>query len=660
MNLREERKKLENRAKILTIVYMLGFMSGLGILKLKKEHPEILNEVLSYSVDNTIYVRFDEARELLGNPLVNEEILNNIINQNDKITENYKESAKTLIQERLKTDPDYDFTIFYDNLKTLETLELDEEEFRSVVRKIYGYDAHVSAFYLHRENKIYSLKTCKPITRIHELEHVANNWHKSIDNKTYIYNPAIYQNKKRLGSSIEEAMDNEAIKNIEKHSSYQNERIILKYLQTFIEYDYIDFHKEGIDGLINAFNDSSNKDIVLSIIKELDEIQKRDLKENSSKDIKDYQELLDLCFKLCCENIDIENPYLRFADFSYLIEQKAIIDEASYQEILINYLKEYNKILEGLGIKDIILPEEIVNITRTFKEVDCIECINNDTTLLMPGIKDKNENIDFDGTKTENNKKTRRDYIPNFESYLIPSYFKHKSIYGTTDFWITLNEEYKLMSPFFYRAIPIYFYNEQIEVENPLTLSIKIGCDEQGNLRYTIKNDGNIIIGRDCPLETNEINLIFFIYESNYIDEIHLEDILNYDYIKLKAYLFNNLEYDIKTDTLKVIPNYRLRLTDIDIEGSLNDLYYNAGVGVMGELFLDEEYIPLDYIPGLKKGINIKEVLKYFGIFNEDKIYYELTREQLMELIAMYVEDNREDLIDPELERIDTLTPYTI
>lgn len=660
MNLREERRKLENRAKILTIIYTLGFMFGLSILKLKKEHPKILSEAFSYFIDNTIYIDLEEARKLLGNPRVNEETLNDIINQNDKITENYRESAQILIQKRLKNDPDYDFAIFYDNLKTLETLELDEEEFKNIVRKIYGYDAHVSAFYSPKENKIYSLKACKPITRIHELEHVANNWQKTIDGKTYIYNPSIYQNEKRLGTSIEEAMDNEAIKDIEKNSSYQNERIILEYLQTFIEYDYADFHKEGIDGLIDAFNDSSSKDIVLSIIKELDKIQKRDLKENNSKNIKDYQELLDLCFKLCCENIDIESPYLRFANFSYLIEQKAIIDKTSYQELLINYLKEYNKILEGLGIKDIILPEEIINIISTFKEVDCLECINNGKTLLMPGIKDKNKSINFDGTKTEHNKKETRTYIPNFESYLVPSYFRHKNIYGTNDFWITLNEDYKIMPPFYYRSIPIYFYNEQIEVDNPRDLSIKIGCDEEGNLRYTVKNGKSIIIGRDCPLETNEINLIFFIYEYNYIDEIHLEDILNDDYVKFKAYLFNNLKYDIKTDTLKVIPNYRLRLTDIDIEGSLNALYYNAGPGFMGELFLDEEYIPLDYIPGLKKGINIKEVLKYFGIFNEDKIYYELTREQLMELIAMYVEDNREDLIDPELERMETLTPYTI
>lgn len=103
--------------------------------------------------------------------------INEVVDQNNNIPNNYKELIKEFANRNIRNHPDVDIRVFYENLKTLEIVECDKDD---LVVQCLSFDA--SGCYKVSENKIYVLKnniyeegTWEFQVIYHELCHMMRN-----------------------------------------------------------------------------------------------------------------------------------------------------------------------------------------------------------------------------------------------------------------------------------------------------------------------------------------------------------------------------------------------------------------------------------------------------------------------------------------------------
>lgn len=304
------------------------------------------------------YSYFDDAKILdnyLGTSSVSEEELIDAINNNPNLSDYVKEHAIMLAKHIKDKYPNTDNRIFYDNIKTLKSEELDD----NVTNK------HLAGCYNILSNLIKIKKEYAESdeTLLHELSHVYHHINLSGNVRT-----------ETIGESFNEAMTNKVIKGMILPTqdsnnetlythTYQREEKILDYLLTLVDYNYYDYEQEGINKLYNLLKSKYPEVDITYIFYFSDTMCQTQNSTGENIKIEESLEFLDCLFDLCTYNIDsIENVYQPLINFLQLI------DINNYSDVATNYIKQYNNVLKQLGYnQDILDKDEIYDLINNYK-----------------------------------------------------------------------------------------------------------------------------------------------------------------------------------------------------------------------------------------------------------------------------------------------------
>lgn len=563
-----------------------------------------------------------ELDDILGYQSVTKSDIMTAANNNPNLNEYKKEIINNLINKVYEEYPNIDLRVFYENVKTLEIVELTEEEYQE---KFGNSEANYDSI----NNRINLSPNANLATIYHELAHVMWSF--------YWPNFGVY--RASSNNALNEAMTN-YIKNIisARNISYQNEGLILDYLLSFTNYTYEDYMNYGIEGLMSILKKDYPSIDFNYISKCVDIFKDTTLNLGTSIYLSSCSDLLDELFSLSLLNIEENNPYESFSHFSLLL------DESS--DLLYNYLEKYNNKLNELGYQ-VISVEELDQLYKKYSEFSKI-AITYDKKLYLSAIGfDELDNYQVQILEDQTVKELDPNNIDSttsfrhFPFYFSLAYLKYNAIFGTNEFYQKLIADYGNINTMEYKEIPIYMNGELLCTERIDQLDISIGKNKEGESAYLITNQiGNIIYASDQSLFNLSNSIHLKSYISNYTenaDQIELSYVLNDPYLfyfEKESQVFRNIT--IKDETLTISPMYTLTVEEEGIF-YLADLYIiNTEVGVLLQ--------PLGYPLDIKidETIDLYDVFEYDNILNENQIDYVFSLEQIKELINNYVEDLQE------------------
>ena len=221
-----------------------------------------LDEALGYTKDKITY---DMIREL--------------ISSNSDIPNKYKDIYTNLANNLEKEYPTLDLRIWYENLKTLKILEVDEMEMKV---KAVSVDAY--ACYRKDENTIYTVKDYNYVPNtwdyqviVHEMCHPIRSG-KIINGKLQIKTQ--FENKSGNGIIIGEALNSlfslRSYDKDEKDIAYQLQSNMIEIMvESMDNYTYQDYIEHNITYFENELNKQNNDDLAVDIL-ELINLQYKD------------------------------------------------------------------------------------------------------------------------------------------------------------------------------------------------------------------------------------------------------------------------------------------------------------------------------------------------------------------------------------------------
>lgn len=198
----------------------------------------------------------------------------------------------------LKTNPNVDLTLFFENLKTL----IIEE--KNNFNKFIFIKTSTTGHYYGYENKITLLKEDIFYSIYHELLHCASRKYREKQLNCGFYK-FIYDDKKKktifkLGKGLtegytallEERYFNYINKN--KSSSYVVEKFIAEFIERIVEKEKMEklYFNADLDGLIKELKVFSNEEDIYSFLNYLDTILKGNKKDTTPKKLNEIYEFI--------------------------------------------------------------------------------------------------------------------------------------------------------------------------------------------------------------------------------------------------------------------------------------------------------------------------------------------------------------------------------
>jgi len=333
--------KIMNTTRIKKKLTITGIILAMGLAK-PMTNVEA-KEVKTYIFDN------EELHNYCSNASI--EDLMNSLNQNKILNDKYKTYIEKFINIVYKKYPNIDYSIFNQNLKTLEIIEVDTFDKSS---------NDVKGTYKIYENKIYLLSNleCEEYILFHELWHTFSiiylSEEKALKSPSYGF---------AYGTALTEGMTAYLTNTITKdeYMSYDNQVSIIEMLVEIYGKDiisqYLDF---GITEMVYNLSKNSDYEKASLFVKTAD----KDLNNKATNEeiINNYKYLIDIY----CE--DISSKTLEsISNF-----QKAIMNlkyNLLIEKEIINYLKKY--------YSNVIINDDMNYIIFNTKESSKVFLLNN-------------------------------------------------------------------------------------------------------------------------------------------------------------------------------------------------------------------------------------------------------------------------------------------
>lgn len=326
-------------------------------------------------------------------------------------------------------------------------------------------------------------------------------------------------------------------------------------------------------------------------------------------------------FLTCKENAyyvtdDIYGPFRNF-----------IKAYGTYDFYLKYWLNEYNEVLKKREVQNIITYEEVAEKVGVYLEQVGFLCEGN---RLIPVIYEDGK---YKALYSKNHMEAVSaddvvwaDGIGKFNFGLG---FLYYDIFGTSEYWIKLAEEYGL-KPAYYKSIAIY--DDEVQVCNAYikNFDIYFVVNDVGEYGYLIKDNDKIIY---CSLE----NYTKVRYLGKLIDFVTSKDTFYLE--SVTEFIQANIRYKdiiINEDGAQILPDYvvTINLENEVVSGHLRDMFIMEDV--LGDMILYPFRLEID-IDNYYSTISLIDVFNYAQVLDQDKIEYTFTLEEIEELVRTYI-----------------------
>lgn len=290
-----------------------------------------LDEVFGYPKEDITY---DKIRET--------------INNNNNISGNFKDMYLSLANNLEKQYPSMDLRIWYENLKTIKILEVDEMDM-----KLKALSATAFACYRKDENTIYTVKgyeytphTWNYQVMIHEMCHpIRSSVIKRENDEIRIQ----FESSSGSGTIISEAMNSllalRSYDKNEKDIAYQLQSNMIEIIVDSMDnYTYQDYVEHNITYFENELNKQNNNDDAIEILALMD-LQYKDYHDNDiSVEQSQFYKLYDYIAKMYYDkNITPDTSYQEAKEIKNNLVEKITYDVPEEYNIDTKHFDKYLK-----------------------------------------------------------------------------------------------------------------------------------------------------------------------------------------------------------------------------------------------------------------------------------------------------------------------------
>jgi len=596
----------------------------------------------------TIYIeKLSELTEYLGYSKIEFSKVLDVIEANPNLNSEEKEAARTFAFKTIQEHPNFDFRIFYENMKDLvinrPAIEEHQKEFDSNTNG--NYSPEINAISWPKDTSIKVL--------YHEFGHVSEHIVLKKDNITI---KRVVKSSGYLARFLGEAMNNKLISSFCETDSYYNEGEILGYLLTCVNFTVEDFNKEDINGLVNRLKASYPNVDISYITKYIDAMAISRLNFSQFKSLKENPDLFDELFEICKSKVNIHssNVYKPFGDFARLIYRNF-----SYEKVMV-YLDRYNVYLQKLGYSNVINSADFTTIFDKYKNTQGFIIFSN-SSKLIPYTTYMSETLENGYSITYKTFDANGNIISNTSphncgwqidsnikpEYILTALFKDYEHLNTPKFWENLNSENKINSPHTYKEIPIYYKGKLITTSKLSSIYLKIGMTPENKIGFNVyvNNGFSLTTDNTFAVTSNSIFLNNFLPDFNWLEKLELDSYLTLEYLEevllsKNPKLFSNVI--LKNDNIYFVPDYQIKVYDknniygLKIASIYDTLSYNDDK-VNRMLVIGGNLIDLGPAKD-KETASFLEVLEYFSMLDYDKTEYSFTIDEIVNLFIKYNE----------------------
>lgn len=272
--------------------------------------------------------------QLYGNDWITRDDVIRVINENDNLSERYKQIAIETMDNLLSLDSNVNLRIYYENMKDVKITELTYDE---LVKKI---NASAAGCYFRQSNEIYLTTEYLGDYAIaaHEFTHSAFSLSDVIDGQRIVIGDD-------FGYSLNEAMTQRIIANKwGNNGAYDLQQVLLDFFLTnMTDFKYHTYNEESIIGIIDDLK-AEYPDVDIDYL--IDFIDTLTTSQQTFKDIQnicEVPEFSDELFKIAIKNINRNVIYQSFNSFMEIFKEN--MDIAFYNK----YFDLYNKELISQG-----------------------------------------------------------------------------------------------------------------------------------------------------------------------------------------------------------------------------------------------------------------------------------------------------------------------
>ena len=177
----------------------------------------------------------EDIDKYLGYEQVSKEDIFLAIDNNENISADNKAKFKEIVNKVSEKSSDFDFRIFYENVKTIVIEEMSSSE----ISKEYGLG--VGGCYILKENKIVYSTDFGQSALYHEMCHTLFNYYRN-DNGKIVYK---YDDN---GFALSEALNSKVTNYIVSDYSYPYQNAVLDFLLINLPYSLTEYNYQGIEG----------------------------------------------------------------------------------------------------------------------------------------------------------------------------------------------------------------------------------------------------------------------------------------------------------------------------------------------------------------------------------------------------------------------------
>ena len=232
-------EKIKYKGALLSLVFTANVLFPFSVgVEYRLTHDNTIE--ISQTKDSTI--RFNSITDLntyLGYRDISKEELFEAIDNNSSFNDRQREITKSIIEEKIRINPDIDLRLIYENLKDIKI------EYRTEEELLDQFDETILGCYENFGNTIY-LSSDDDFLFAHEVSHTMHNYMRNVDGKTLI--------KKASRSAFQECVtDEEANMGIDNKNNNSNEdNRMYKYLIAHADnFNYKIYDEYGLDPLID-------------------------------------------------------------------------------------------------------------------------------------------------------------------------------------------------------------------------------------------------------------------------------------------------------------------------------------------------------------------------------------------------------------------------
>ena len=532
-------EKIRVGSILLSVVLITGSLSyKFGTSYKVKYNKDEESIAISEEYDHDKYGYLSKFDDYFGYEKVSVREIEEAINNNHKLNQEFKNIAYKLLYRILSIDKDIDLRIFYENIKTLQVNTFTLE----ALNELYGTKS-IAGSYNSKINSINITDNDEYNTKVHEMAHTIYHFYRNNDNRIYCHTV-------KTGQFLDEAMNTEVENLVNYDSVYAWERAVLNYLQTTTPFTIKDYYTIGVDGYINVLKEKYPDIDIDYIVDTLDAQMTTEAKLGGRIPLNSSPFLLDEIFKITIENIDLNSPYESYNNFIKLLKY------ADSDDLKNTFLDKYNNALKKIGFSKVISKNDINSMKKELNKVNYI-AYNESVAYpiyqehIYAEVKAINENgEEFEITSNDNFyfMKITSD-IREFMYDTIPYYY---NIIGTNEYFhkIALENEKTIDNNI--KTVEISLNDNIISKGNINNYQVLFGLNSYGNLVYILKNNDSIIYQSDNDLVEiiDELPLVDYVINNN---QINLEEYFNTYY--LKYWLIGNPDMilNISFDNGKII-----------------------------------------------------------------------------------------------------------